>query len=128
MKRRRGAVAVEMALVTPLLLTLVFGIIQYGWMMTVRQGLVSASREGARIAALQGATDQQINDRVNSYLQPLNLTGYTITLTHATQEHPIETVNVRIPKANVSLVGNFFGAPTGDISATCSMRKEGLQQ
>ena len=48
----RGAAAVEFALVVPLLLLLIFGIISYGMMLSFRQGLTQAASEGARAAAV----------------------------------------------------------------------------
>ncbi|MEW6251280.1 MAG: TadE family protein [Planctomycetota bacterium] len=116
--------AVEMALVTPLLMTMVLGIIEYGWAFTVRHSLVAAAREGARVAALPGSTEQQVRDRVAGWLQPLNLENYTVTLTRATPEVPIETVQLQVPFSEVTLVANYFGI-SGNLSATCSMRKEG---
>jgi Flp pilus assembly pilin Flp len=50
----RGAVAVEFALVLPLLLTLVFGIVQFGLALNTKLTLTHAAREGAR-AAIVGA-------------------------------------------------------------------------
>ena len=34
--KRRGAAVVEMAVVTPLLLTLLFGVIEFGWVFMVK--------------------------------------------------------------------------------------------
>jgi hypothetical protein len=47
-----GAAAVELALVLPLLLVLVFGIIDFGRMLNAQITLTEAAREGARAAAL----------------------------------------------------------------------------
>ena len=58
-----GASAVEFALVLPLLIVLVFGIIQFGIYYNRAQGLQAAAREGARIASV-GATLDQITQRV----------------------------------------------------------------
>lgn len=54
MKRARddGAAAVEMAIVLPILLILVFGIIDFGRMLNAQITLSAAAREGARWAAL----------------------------------------------------------------------------
>jgi Flp pilus assembly protein TadG len=51
----RGAAAVEFALVVPVLLLLVFGIIGYGYLLSFRQALSQAAAEGARAAAVQPA-------------------------------------------------------------------------
>lgn len=52
MRRQRandhGAAAVEFALVLPLLMALVMGIIQYGWYFFVANNASAAAREGAR--------------------------------------------------------------------------------
>lgn len=48
----RGAAAVEFALVVPLLVLLLFGIISYGVMLSFRQTLSQAATEGARAAAV----------------------------------------------------------------------------
>jgi Flp pilus assembly protein TadG len=48
----RGVVAVEFALVLPILLLVVFGIIDFGRMLNAQITLTQAAREGARWAAL----------------------------------------------------------------------------
>ena len=48
-RSERGAVAVEAALVTPILLILVFGIIEMGFLMKDDIALTSAVRNGGRI-------------------------------------------------------------------------------
>lgn len=48
----RGAAAVEFALVAPLLLLLLFGIISYGYMLSFRQAISQGAAEGARAAAV----------------------------------------------------------------------------
>jgi Flp pilus assembly protein TadG len=50
--RDRGAAAVEFALLLPLLLLLVFGIIDFGRAINAQITLTQAAREGARLAAL----------------------------------------------------------------------------
>jgi Flp pilus assembly protein TadG len=47
----RGTAAVEFALVAPVLLLLVFGIIDFGRMINARINITAAAREGARAAA-----------------------------------------------------------------------------
>ena len=57
MKADRGAAAVELALVLPVLLLVLFGVIDFGRMLHTQLKLTEAAREGARAAALrQNAT------------------------------------------------------------------------
>ena len=51
-RSERGAAAVEMALFLPILLFLVFGIIDFGRMLNAQITLTEAAREGARAEAL----------------------------------------------------------------------------
>lgn len=52
LRRDDGAVAVEFAIIMPLLLLIVFGLIQYGLYFWSMQGGSSAAREAARRAAV----------------------------------------------------------------------------
>ena len=126
--RARAAAVVEFAVVLPLLLTILFGIIEYGWVFMVRQTLQSAAREGARLAVLQTSVTPytEVISRVNQVMGPTGLSGYVIALTHATTANPVETVTITIPYDDVSLMGGFFGTHEYDLGGTCSMRKEGM--
>jgi len=126
-KRVRAAVAVEMAVVTPLLLTMLFGIIEFGWLFTVRHTMVNAAREGARVGILPGATSDDVRDRANELLRPMNLEGScSISVSEPTEEDPIVTVRISAPRAQVSLLGNFFGFTSGTVDGEASMRVEGV--
>ena len=125
-RRKRAAAVVEFAVVLPLLLTILFGIIEYGWVFMVRQSLQTAAREGCRLAVLQTATDPAIEGRVQAVMQPTGLSTYTVTMTHATVGNPIETVEIQVPYNDVSLMGGFFGTHNYNLAGTCSMRKEGM--
>jgi Flp pilus assembly protein TadG len=81
--RRRtdsGAAAVEFALVAPLLILLVFGIISYGYMLSFRQAISQAAAEGARAAAVapSGFTlAQKETAALNAVSQALDSYGAT---------------------------------------------------
>ena len=123
-KRARGAAVVEFAVVLPLLLTILFGIIEYGWVFMVRQTLQTAAREGARIAILQTSTEPYTAalSRIADVMGPTGLTTYTPTVL---QVDTIIEVTVTIPYTEVSLMGDFFGSHSYDLGGACSMRKEG---
>lgn len=61
--REHGASAVEFALILPLLIVLVFGIIEFGLAFSRLQGLQAAAREGGRVAAVAGDEDD-VRDRI----------------------------------------------------------------
>jgi Flp pilus assembly protein TadG len=51
----RGAAAVEFALILPVIILLLFGIIEFGRAWNVKQVLTDAAREGARVAAVNNS-------------------------------------------------------------------------
>jgi Flp pilus assembly protein TadG len=76
----RGAAAVEFALVLPLLILLIFGIVEFSIAYNNKQGLHAAAREGARLASLPTSSETAIQDRVNSSLQGTVSGTPTITI------------------------------------------------
>ncbi len=75
--QRRAAVAVEMALVMPIFMTILLGIIQAGTLLQTKNQLEIAAREGARLAAMdrngllsdgQTTNDKMIQD-IRNYLK-----------------------------------------------------------
>ena len=62
--RSRGAVAVEFALVLPLFLALIFGIIDGGRLMMTRWLVSYAVARGGRVASLRTSTLQNVKDAV----------------------------------------------------------------
>ena len=140
---RRGGAVVEMAVVTPLLLMILLGTIEFGYVFMMEQSITNAARDGCRMASLSGnITDADIQARVQQAMAPtgLNVTTSMITITHATQANPVVQVGVKVPYKDVTLLGvlpsglfrGFFnkdGASAGDIDtktigSTCSMHKE----
>lgn len=51
----RGSAVVEFAVVVPMLMLLVLGVVQVGVALHVRSTITSAAAEGARVAAVSGA-------------------------------------------------------------------------
>jgi Flp pilus assembly protein TadG len=67
---QKGAAMVEFALVLPLLLLIVFGIIEFGIIFFNQQVITNASREGARygiVSQTPRVTQTQIRQRVKDY-------------------------------------------------------------
>ncbi len=73
----RGSVAVEFALVLPVLLLIVFGIIDFGRLLNAQIELTGAARDGARLAAL-GYPTAEVQARVAAAAP--DLSGITTTV------------------------------------------------
>ncbi len=131
-KRRRGAAAVEFAFVAPIFFLLIFGMIEFGRMVMVQQVLTNASREGARLAVLDGTSASEVNAAVDSYLQNARVHGADITIDPAEPNtagygEPV-TVTVAVPFDQVSWLPSpmFVGGDT-ELTATTVMRRETVQ-
>ncbi len=127
-KNRRGASAVEFALVAPVFMLLVFGMIEYGRMVMVQQLLTNAAREGARRAVLDGATTAEVTTAVSTYLSGASVAGASVAVTpnpptSATAGQPV-TVSVSIPYSQVSWLPSpmFLGGRT--LTSNSTMRRE----
>jgi Flp pilus assembly protein TadG len=108
MKRLRnehGAAAVEFAIVVGLLMMLVFGIIEFGIAFWQVQNLRSATREGARVAAVRGTTNQVSTAMVRaaSGSLPSGYAGFTVspavgcTSSTVGQEVTVTLINSSLP-------------------------------
>jgi len=79
----KGTSVVEMAIVLPLLLILVFGVIEFGVCLYNKAVITNASREGARagiVQALSRPTESDIQGVVTNYAQQyvINLGGASV--------------------------------------------------
>jgi Flp pilus assembly protein TadG len=128
---RRGVSIVELAIVTPLLLLLIFGVIEYAWLFLKASGISNAAREGARYAATAGVTDLGQLTAWNSPLMraldnaDIPLESATVTCATVTPGtgQPV-TVRVTVPYEAVRLIGLLPGP--ANLHATVTMLKEGV--
>lgn len=70
-----GASLAEFALVLPVLVMLVFGIVEFGIAFTKAQAIEAAAREGARLASIEASTYADVNARVNDALTGIPMSG-----------------------------------------------------
>lgn len=70
----KGAVAVEFALMAPILLLVLFAIVSYGRLFSEIQVMNAAAREGGRVAALRGDAGA-VQAAVTSAAAPYTVTG-----------------------------------------------------
>ena len=119
---------VEFALVSPLFLCLIVGIVEVGRAVVVQQLLTNASREGARYAGYDSTTQTStVTSAVNAYLTEVGITGATTTvspnLSAVADGQPV-TVSVSVPFTNVSLLPTPILLGNKTLQATTVMCRE----
>lgn len=80
----RGVAAAEFALLLPVLLTILFGIIEFGMIMYSREIVTNAAREGARAGIVQGPpkrTVGEISSIAQNYLTSTGVNPADVTFT-----------------------------------------------
>jgi Flp pilus assembly protein TadG len=110
-RNRRGAVAVEFAVVAPVLVALVFGMIQYGRAFEMQNQLQVAAREGARFASLDhtgmlasGQTsNQKLIQDVKNFLATYGIANSDVTVQVKDHANPSSDFNIDDPNNNLKL-------------------------
>jgi Flp pilus assembly protein TadG len=77
--RRPAAAVIEFAVVVPVLLMFVLGIIEYGRMLMVAQVTTNGSREGARYAVQADTTPNGVDTYVRNYLKSASIPDAAIS-------------------------------------------------
>jgi len=133
----RGSELIELALVLPILLFIVAGIVDFGFLFQRYEVVTNAAREGARVAVLPGYGQADVNARVQQYLTAsgLNQTPTVPPLVYGTQTLPsgliVNTVQVTVTyPSSFSFIGPIAGMVGGSgwstltLTATSTMRSE----
>ena len=125
---RRASAVVETAVVAPLLVTAMFGILELGQAYNIKQTLSLAAREGCRAAALPGGTMTDAQTAVNQVMAMGNLTGYTTTsnISSMTAADSQVWVQVSLPFNRATFTGSLLGGGSYTISSKTTMRREGV--
>ena len=113
-----------MALLLPILLLILFGITEFGRAVMTANVLNTASREGARLAAVSSLSDTlQVEARVIEVLDAANITPKAITVQYFAANR---SVRVRVTSdfevLSASILETFVG--TFELSGTTVMKYE----
>jgi len=145
---RRGAAVVEMAVVAPLFILALVGMLELGYAYMVKQTTTLAAREGSRAGVLPGGTLDDIHTAVDGAMEatrfhrctppegydPENpdtwgpLDGY-VTRSNINDLGPTDVelwVQVEIPLSVVSLTGGYVTGDSHMIKSRTYMRREGV--
>jgi Flp pilus assembly protein TadG len=119
-----------MAMVAPVLITLLLGMIETARLGMVSQLLTTAAREGCRVAVLDGMTQTDVQDRIDAVLSGSGISVGTVTPTStsgdwttATSGEPI-TVSLSVPYSQVSWLKATAFFPDVTIEASATMSSE----
>jgi Flp pilus assembly protein TadG len=124
----------EMAIILPVLLLLLLGILEMGRVVMIYQIATNATREAARQAVVPGATDSGVLSTCNTYLDRggISSTGRTVQILNgggsssslaAIGSHQPVTIRVQIPfSENTWGFAQIMGGRT--LTSTVTMRRE----
>ena len=122
---RRAAAAVEFALCVPILLTVIFAVIEFSRMLQLQHTVRQAAFEGARTGMTLDATTTTTRDRVTKILGMVGVSNPTVTISPnpLTYASTGVSVTVSVPTAGNSWFIRFL--PSGSaITATVSLDRE----
>ncbi len=126
---RRGVVLVEMAIVMVLLFLLMFGLIEYGFMLLRAQHITNAARFGARIGITIDSTNTLVEQAIASAMSAAGMadSGYTVTFLPGDVQgltgRETLTITVSVPYANIGMGMPLVPVPT-NLRASVSMASE----
>ena len=127
-KNERGQSVIEMALVLPLLLLVVFGITEFGRAWMAMNVLTSAAREGCRLAVVTGPDVAAVEARVQAVCDAARIVPTAIDVVGPDPADVSRRVTVTVEADFQVVTGNLLGPFSGIIplQATAVMRHESI--
>ena len=130
---RRGAAAVEFALVLPFLRVVLLGLFEVSRVLIAKEAMSNAAQRAARTASLPGMTNTQLQADVEDIMAASSLSGYTVTVlvndaagdvANAKRNDKL-SVRVSMPTSKVLLIASIFIPPATVQSETVVMLRQG---
>ena len=129
--RRRGAAAVEFAVVAPILFLLTLATIEFGRAMLVQQLMTNASRAGAREASLPNSTEDEVIAATREYAETAGIDPLDVTVVVDPSPATVETgdsitVTASVSYDDVTWLPSAWFLGGVQLNASSVMRKEGF--
>jgi Flp pilus assembly protein TadG len=131
--RRRAVAAVELAVLSPFLATLMLGMIEIGHALIIKETLSDAAQKACRLAAQPNTTTAQAQAEVDNIMQDNSMTGYSTAILRNGNNTDIQSaihndqisIKVTLPVANNLWVPAIFLPITEIESETVIMLRQG---
>ena len=122
-KSQKGQSLVEFALVLPIFVVILFGIMEFGRLWEISNILTSAAREGVRVAAVSEPDVEKVKTAAQAVLSAGYITNATITVSGPNSD---SDVSVTIALVYKPLTGSIIpGFGSFSLSRSTTMRWEG---
>lgn len=128
LRKEEGQAVVELALTLPILIMILCGIIDFGWIFTNQNIIDNASREGARYAIVH-STDVAVIKTYTKSVTPDNIrNSLTVTVTFSNPSAPRQgDVTVDVDggvTALTPIAGVFTQGAIINLDSSCTMKVE----
>jgi len=128
LRKDDGQAVVELALTLPILIMILCGIIDFGWIFTNQNIIDNTSREGARYAIVHSTDVAEIKTHTKS-VAPENIrNNLTVTVTFSNPSNPRQgDVTVVVDSGVTALtpiVGVFTQGEIINLDSSCTMKVE----
>ena len=129
-KSEEAQALVEFTLILPILILLVFGILEFGWLLNAQITLNSAAREGVRVGAVLNTSEE---DRRNKMIEAVESTTQFSGLNILEEQCLVEEENDYaenihnisiVVYADVNSMIGLYVPDTITMSSSASMRRE----
>jgi hypothetical protein len=128
LQNRKGASLLELALLLPILVVLLFGVIDLGRLIHARLVVTNVSREGGSLAARAPISTTDLISMLQSSATPFNLQSqgsiYITNIRHAdlttNPPHPLPWIKSRDQKGSLSVSSSIVGAVNDNLQSGLS--------
>jgi len=128
-KSEKGQALVEMAIILPILLLLLFSIIEFGWVFGAQLLVTHASREGARYGAVHSSDATVLTDitsRSQAVASVLTGLGVSPTYTNSGNRRQGDIIVTITYPVNIitPVVRAIIGSSVVTVQSSCQMKVE----
>jgi Flp pilus assembly protein TadG len=122
--QQQGQSLVEFALLLPILVVIIFSVVEFGRLWMTMNLLTGAAREGARVAAVTAPNPALVQSAAYNVLSAVNINGATVTVVGPNAANSVTvTVQINYTVLTGSIVPGLGG--TLQLTRSVSMRWEG---